>query len=175
MKGATVLRRAGEPDMVVPSEGIEQRQLFEWATRVPVLSMMYAVPNGGSRRPIEASIMKAEGVKAGVPDVHLPVRRQHLTLYIELKRRAFALPPTGAAKWGTVSTDQLWWLQKLNEEGHWAVICRGCDHARKTINAFLQSDQEALDQLNRWWVDLDPEQLRKVTKKPKTKARRRND
>ncbi len=172
MKGATILSRPGHRDMVVPGEGMEQRQLFNWAKMVPELSMMYAVPNGGSRHLIEASNLKAEGVKAGVPDIHLPIQCGHLTLYIELKRKAFALPAVGAAKWGTVSSEQLGWLKKLQEYGHYAVICRGCDHAKATITAYLNNDADELTRLNQWWVDLDPEQLRKVTKKPK-QARRR--
>lgn len=173
MKSVAVLRRAGQRDMAIPSESVEQRNLFSWAATVPELALMYAVPNGGSRRPVEAAIMKAEGVKAGVPDIHLPIRRGHLTLYIELKRQAFALTPTNAAKWGTVSTDQLWWLEELNELGHWAVVCRGCEHAKQTLQAYLDDDQNRLEELNQWWLDLSTEQLRKVTKKPNAPARRR--
>lgn len=34
---------------------------------------VYAIPNGGKRSKVEASIMKGEGVLAGMPDTHLPV------------------------------------------------------------------------------------------------------
>lgn len=48
-----------------------QQACFSWfRLQFPDLAMlMFAVPNGGSRRRIEAKIMKAEGVTAGVADV----------------------------------------------------------------------------------------------------------
>lgn len=36
--------------------------------RWPELRLLYAVPNGGDRHPIVAAKMRAEGVRAGVPD-----------------------------------------------------------------------------------------------------------
>lgn len=38
----------------------------------PPTRMVYAIPNGGKRSKVEASIMKGEGVLAGMPDTHLP-------------------------------------------------------------------------------------------------------
>ena len=48
-----------------------QQACFTWfRLQFPDLALlMFAVPNGGSRRRIEAKIMKAEGVTAGVADV----------------------------------------------------------------------------------------------------------
>lgn len=48
-----------------------QQSCFKWfRLQFPDLAMlMFAVPNGGSRRRIEAAIMKSEGVTAGVADV----------------------------------------------------------------------------------------------------------
>ena len=42
--------------------------------RYPQLRLLFAVPNGGDRHVAVAAKMKAEGVKAGVPDYLLPVR-----------------------------------------------------------------------------------------------------
>ena len=75
-----------------PSESVEQQCLFRWAAlqsgKYPELAMMYHIPNGGSRGKVEAIRFKAEGVKAGVPDICLPVPRGTWHgLYIELKRR----------------------------------------------------------------------------------------
>ena len=36
---------------------------------------MFRIPNGGSRHPAEAARLKAQGVKAGVPDLCIPVAR----------------------------------------------------------------------------------------------------
>lgn len=60
---------------------------------VPELKWLHAIPNGGSRgdtaesRAIRGGQMKAEGVKEGVSDIFLPVRRgQFAGLYIEMKK-----------------------------------------------------------------------------------------
>ena len=59
------------------SEHLHQKALFEWADRMegawPELRLMYAIPNGGLRTKAQAGKLKAEGVKPGVPDIHLPV------------------------------------------------------------------------------------------------------
>lgn len=75
----------------VPTESVEQQCLFRWAAfqsgKYPELKLLYHVPNGGSRKKSEAGRFKAEGVKAGVPDLCLPVARGgYHGLYIELKR-----------------------------------------------------------------------------------------
>ena len=74
-----------------PTEDVEQTQLFAWANfargKYPELTLMYHVPNGGKRSKAEAVRFKAQGVKAGVPDICLPVPRgKYHGLYIELKR-----------------------------------------------------------------------------------------
>jgi len=164
-----VLRRDGQPDLVVPSESIEQRKLFAWAkhadTRYPPVNLMYAVPNGGSRQVVEAAIMKAEGVMPGVPDINLPWPNDtHAGLCIELKRVAFALHEKNPTQFGTISEDQLKWLVRLNAAGHHAVVCRGCEHAQATVEAYCLDDEPRLAYLNQWWVDLDPKMLKRVTK-----------
>ena len=115
------------------SEAQEQRALFEWAERsrskYPALALMYHVPNGGSRNPIEGRNLKAQGVRAGVPDICLPVPNgRYAALYIELKR------PDG----GRVSEAQHGWLKALNRAGNLAVVCHGWDEARRTIEEYLR-------------------------------------
>lgn len=63
------------------------------ARPIPELKWFHAVPNGGSRgdtvksRLIRGSQLKAEGVKSGVSDTMLPVKRNGFSgLYIELKK-----------------------------------------------------------------------------------------
>lgn len=62
--------------MPVPTEAQEQMTLFSWAAmqsgKYPELNLLYHVPNGGSRHKAEAGRLRAEGVKAGVPDLCLP-------------------------------------------------------------------------------------------------------
>ena len=61
----------------VPSESVEQSRLFQWARmqqgRWPELRLLYHIPNGGSRHRLEAIHLKQQGVRAGVPDLCLPV------------------------------------------------------------------------------------------------------
>ena len=118
---------------VSTTEAQEQAALFEWAARsrvkYPALDLLYHIPNGGSRNPIEARHLREQGVKAGVPDICLPVPSQHYTaLYIELKR------PDG----GRVSDAQRRWIAALNRVGCRAVVCHGWDAARVEIERYLR-------------------------------------
>lgn len=63
-----------------------QKAYFDWARLHPVARRAYAIPNGGKRNLVTAARLKAEGVRAGVLDVCLPipVRDSH-GLYIEFK------------------------------------------------------------------------------------------
>lgn len=114
-----------------PSESDEQKALFEWAAlgQYPDLALMYHIPNGGLRSKATASKLKAEGVKPGVPDICLPVpRKGYHALYIELKRRYG----------GRVSADQRFWIDELNLQGNFAVVCQGWSEARKVIEYYLR-------------------------------------
>jgi len=117
---------------IVSTEAQEQRALFEWAaysrTKYPALDLMFAIPNGGSRNLIEARHLKEQGVKAGVPDICLPVPSVRFTaLYIELKRR----------KGGRASDEQRGWIAALNRVGCRAVVCKGWEEAREEIERYL--------------------------------------
>ena len=118
---------------IIPTEHQEQCALFEWSAWQeglwPELRLLHAIPNGGKRDKVTAARLKEEGVKAGVPDLCLPVPRggKH-GLYIEMKRR----------KGGKVSPDQLQWLDDLMHQGYECHVCRGCDEARETILEYLR-------------------------------------
>lgn len=62
-----------------PHEANEQEALFRWTVfvrgRFPEIELLYHIPNGGSRNKLEAANLKRQGVKAGVPDLCLPVAR----------------------------------------------------------------------------------------------------
>ena len=120
-----------------PLEAEEQKALFEWAGymggRHPELKFMYHVPNGGRRNAREAAMLKAEGVKAGVPDIVLPAARGgYHGLYIELKRQ----------KSGSLSKEQRAYLEYLKEQGYRAVMCRGWRQAADVIQAYLVQKKE---------------------------------
>lgn len=92
----------------VPTEAQEQVTLFSWAAvqAIPELALLYHIPNGGSRHKAEAARLRAEGVRAGVPDLCLPVPRGGFHgLYIELKR----------LRGGRLSEQQRAWLDALGK------------------------------------------------------------
>jgi hypothetical protein len=75
--------------------------------------------------------MKKQGVKAGVPDLVLPMARGgYFGLYIEFK----AAPPNDAA----VSPSQDAYIQSLTEQGYLAIVCRGHFDAMEQIRAYLR-------------------------------------
>ena len=115
-----------------PTESVEQQCLFRWAQfqsgRFPELALLYHVPNGGSRKKAEAGRFRAEGVKAGVPDLCLPVARGgYHGLYVELKR----------LKGSKTSEEQKAWLSELAKQGYCAELCKGWEAAAKVIEEYL--------------------------------------
>jgi len=118
----------------VAHEGNEQEALFSWALyaagAMPELGLMFHVPNGGSRNRIEAAKLKRQGVRAGVPDICLPVARGGFHgLFVELKY--------GRNK----ATDrQTAWLDALRSQGYLAVECVGWDTAREVITKYLKGE-----------------------------------
>lgn len=113
------------------SEATEQEALITWCrifeNRYPELKMIYHIPNGGSRNQLEAANLKRQGVKAGVPDLCLPVPKDgYHGLYIEMKY--------GKNK----TTDkQEEWLKSLRRYGYKTVVCYGADEARETIKQYI--------------------------------------
>jgi hypothetical protein len=68
----------------------QQAALFRWRDislrTYPELKWMYAIPNSARRSPRQGAWMKAEGMRAGIWDIHLPypVQKNH-GLWIEMK------------------------------------------------------------------------------------------
>lgn len=119
------------------SEHAEQAALFRWAKsmerRYPDLELLYAVPNAAKRTMATAGRMKAEGLKAGVPDVWLPVPRvlgsvqvQYHGLVIEMK--VGKNKPTQA---------QERWLSRLRDQRYMTAICYSFEAARDVIMEYL--------------------------------------
>jgi len=128
--------------LVKESEHSHQVGLMAWSSlpevreTFPELRWLYAIANGGSRgdtdqsRRIEGGKMKAEGVKTGVSDLNLPVKRgQWSGLYIELKK----MPGKGVGP----SDDQLEFIEFARAQGYAACVCYGWREARDTIIAYL--------------------------------------
>ncbi len=117
----------------VDREGLEQAALMaELRARMPeVADLIFHVPNGGHRVKAVAAKLKAQGVKAGIPDLVLPMARGgFFGLYIEFK----ATPPNDAA----ISASQHERIRKLNAQGYLAVVCRGHFDTIEQIRAYLR-------------------------------------
>ncbi len=117
------------------SEGDHQLRLMRWAAKqsltIPELELLFHVPNGGARSASTAARLRLEGVKAGVPDLCLPVaRRGYHGLWIELK-----------AEGGSASAHQNRWLNALNANGHFATVLYGADAAYRCIVDYLGISQ----------------------------------
>ena len=114
-----------------PTEAQIQSALMEWAgyamNQYPELYWLHANPNGGRRDLIEAKHLKQQGVKPGVPDLHLPVARGGFhSLYIELKSR-----------YGRISDAQYTWILGLRAHGNRVVVCYSLEAAIETIESYL--------------------------------------
>ena len=73
--------------------------------------------------------MKAQGVKAGVPDVCIPVPRcGYHGLYIELKRQ----------RGGKLSEEQKELIPKLRAQGYRVEICKGFHPAADLIEKYMR-------------------------------------
>ena len=118
----------------IPTEAQEQATLFQWAGMMagkwPELRLCHAIPNGGSRNPIEARHLKEQGVKPGIPDLFLPCARGGWHgLYIEMKRR----------KGGRVSIEQKKAIIALREQGYRVEVCEGWEKARDVIKEYMET------------------------------------
>lgn len=76
------------------SEHSIQKAFFDWAKLHPEARRAYAIPNAAKRSVRLAAMMKAEGMRKGVLDVHLPIPRGGCAgLWIEFKAEKSDLTP----------------------------------------------------------------------------------
>ena len=117
---------------MIPTEDAEQLAVVAWCEGYAVADararLLLHIPNGGSRHIAEATKLHRLGVRAGVPDLLLPVAvAPYHGLWIEMKRR----------KGGQVSAAQHGWIDALRAEGYAVAVARGADEAIDTIIAYL--------------------------------------
>ena len=116
------------------SEHEEQKLLFDWARmyehRYPELALLYAIPNAAKRSVRLAARMKAEGLKAGVPDTCLPIPRSVWHgAYCELK--------VGKNK---PTPEQAQWLEALSRQGYATCVAYGAGEAIRFYAEYLGLD-----------------------------------
>lgn len=109
----------------IPTESQEQRAFVEWfGLQFPTVKF-FAIPNGGNRDAITGAIMKAEGVKRGVPDIYIPEWR----LWIEFKR----------IKGSVISDEQREWeLHLVGVCGDSHFFAYGCQDAIAHVKLFVK-------------------------------------
>lgn len=114
-----------------PTEHEIQSTFFEWlelqSKKYPELDLFYAIPNGARKSIATAMKFKREGLKAGVPDCHLPLAWSgYAGLWIEFK-----------SKRGKVSEEQWKWITALRLAGHRVEICRSLEEATEATRNYL--------------------------------------
>lgn len=128
------------------NEDNEQITLFRWAQflsgKYPELGLMFHIPNGGKRDVREAARFKSMGVKAGVPDIFLPLARgSYHGLFIELK-----------AAGGKPSEKQKECIEFLKTQGYRVEICYGWENASKVITEYLESGNGENSVVHGHWI-----------------------
>lgn len=113
------------------SEHVEQVTLFKWVSAVsgmlPELLLLFAIPNGGKRHIGTARKLKAEGVRAGVFDLLLPVPRgEFCGLFIEMK--------VGKNK---LTEAQAEFKTAVEGQGYLTAVCYSWLEAARTILTYL--------------------------------------
>lgn len=122
------LSASGKLKSSISSESSLQKACVRWFRLQHADKMLYSVPNGGLRDKITASIMKAEGVVPGVPDLFLmhPAGIYH-GLYIEMKWDKNGL-----------TTEQINFFLKAEKQGYKCVVCKSLDEFMGEIESYLK-------------------------------------
>lgn len=114
------------------SEHAQQTAVMAWAAlnvgTYPELKYLFAIPNGGARDAVTGARLRAEGVKRGVPDLCLPVRRNAWAgLWIEMK----------TISGGRVAPEQADWHQFLKSQGYAVMVAKGYEEAIAALVLYL--------------------------------------
>lgn len=138
------------------SEHVEQVEFFRWCAEVayagfdlvvgnapkpyadhlrhPIksLKLIHAIPNGGARgndgrtNMIRGAMLKAEGVRKGVPDIFLPFPcGSYHGLYIEMK--------VADRTKGRVSQEQTDFMNEVMQLGYCCEVCYGAEEAKQAV------------------------------------------
>jgi len=118
----------------------QQVRLFNWARsrelECPALKYLFAVPMGGQRNKITAARLKAEGAKAGCPDVWLPcVDAAHSFHGLVIEMKVGRNRPTVA---------QQDWLTWLTAQDYRAEVCFSWVQAAQVICEYLALPSDML-------------------------------
>lgn len=111
------------------TEAQEQKALIQRCSYHPVARKIYAIPNDGKRSIWLGAEFKRRGLKAGMPDLCLPVARGgYHALYIELKTRNHKNHAT---------KEQKKCIEELRAEGNRCEVAYGWEEAWDIIDDYL--------------------------------------
>lgn len=112
------------------NEHEEQVALIKWFDlQYKNKFVLFAIPNGGQRNLLVAKKLKAEGVRAGCPDLFLACPcRDWNGLFIEMKR----------IKGGVISQNQKEMMKRLESAGYKCLVCNGFVEAKQAIEEYLK-------------------------------------
>jgi hypothetical protein len=120
--------KLGKFKPLIPTEHQEQVKLIQWCNAHPVANRIFAIPNGSHKNPATAAKFQREGLRKGIPDLFLPVPSGGFHgAFIELKR----------IKNAKASAEQQEWIDFLNGQGYFAMVCYGADEAIAVIQRYL--------------------------------------
>ena len=115
-------------------EAEHQKTVVEWAKwaikanpkRYPNLDMLHCSLNGVKLTKTQAVIAKSQGMLSGMPDLFLPVPMGgYHGLFIEMKSEK-----------GRLSTNQTWFLSKVELLGYKIAVCYSANEAIKRIGDY---------------------------------------
>jgi|ERR1044071_5760802 hypothetical protein len=115
------------------SEYQECKAYYAWAQYHPILrEYLYKIVNEGKRSRAQGFYLQLIGMRAGLPDYHLPVaNNSYHGLWIEMK--------TKTQKRIAKRENQLSWLDKLKKIGHYATFAYGASDAIKITLDYLNN------------------------------------
>lgn len=122
----------GSKEYMAASEQLHQFAFLEWLRKnhMDLAKKIFAIPNGGSRNKIEATRMKCEGVKAGVPDLMLPhAQYPYHGLFIEMKSMESGTKP---------SEKQIEVIAALRQDNYAAFVCHGWGQAAWLVTNYMR-------------------------------------
>lgn len=121
------------------SEHSSQTALFCWSASsgISELRWLFAIPNGGLRDSRTAGKLKAEGVKAGVWDIFLPVpitkwEGVSCGLFLEMKTEEYRNKKDGGLR-----PEQKEFLDFVADQGYTTAVCYNWQEARDCILEYL--------------------------------------
>lgn len=111
-------------------ESLEQRAFIQWCDLHPVARRIFAIPNGGVRTKLQGALLKAEGVRPGIPDLMLPVVRGGASgLFVEMKWDT-----------GKESKDQALRISELVAEGYACLVAWGAEAAIEYTKLYIAGE-----------------------------------